>query len=109
MRSTCRAGEHIPIDDREGTLLAYCGRAVSKEQQPTLIFPNGFRPESVIFGANRIEPGPLYLVRDPLDVLVAFESGVENVVAFLSDITPQSLETLASLMDEKQCETVALF
>jgi hypothetical protein len=99
----------IPIHDREGTLLAYCGRAVSREQQPALIFPNGFRPESVIFAAHRIEPGPLTLVRDPLEVLVAFEGGVENVVAFLSDITPQSLEMLAGLMDEMKCETVELF
>ena len=99
----------IPINDRGGVLLAYCGRAVSKEQQPTLIFPNGFRPESVIFNANRIEAGPLTIVRDPLEVLTAFESGVENVVAFLADITPQSLEMLAGLMDEKKCETVELF
>ncbi len=99
----------IPIHDRGGTLLAYCGRALSKEQQPTLIFPNGFRPENVIFNANRIEAGPLIMVRDPLDVLTAFDSGVENVVAFLADITPQSLETLAALMDEKKCETVDLF
>jgi hypothetical protein len=48
-------------------------------------------------------------VRDPLDVLIAFESGVGNVVAFLSEITPQSLEMLAGLMDEKKCETVELF
>ena len=99
----------IPIHDRQGTLVAYCGRAVSKEQQPILVFPNGFRPESFIFGAERIAAGPLSLVRDPLDVLIAFESGVENVVAFLSDITPQSLEMLAALMDEKKCETVELF
>lgn len=99
----------IPIHDRDGTLLAYCGRAVSRDQQPALIFPNGFQPDSVIFGANRIDAGPLTLVRDPLDVLIAFESGVENVVAFLSHITRQSLEMLASLMDESKCEIVELF
>jgi DNA primase len=98
----------IPVHDRGGTLLAYCGRAM-KNESPTLTFPNGFDPSSVIFGAHRIEPGPLYLVRDPLQVLLAFQSGVENVVAFLGEITPQSLEMLSGLMDEKKCETVELF
>ena len=60
-------------------------------------------------GNDLIEAGPLTLVRDPLEVLTAFESGIENVVAFLADITPQSLEMLAGLMDEKKCETVELF
>jgi DNA primase len=99
----------IPVRDRNGELLAYCGRAVTGDQQPTLIFPNGFQPETVIFNADRIAAGPLYLVRDPLDVLTAFASGIENVVAFLADIGPQSLEMLAGLMDEKKCETVELF
>jgi hypothetical protein len=29
-------------------------------------FPNGFDPHSVIFGADRVKEGELYLVRDPL-------------------------------------------
>lgn len=52
----------------------------------------------------------MYLVRDPLQVLTAFEAGVENVVAFLTEgITAQQLEMLASLMDEKQCGTVEIY
>ncbi len=99
----------VPIHDRDGVLLAYVGIAVSEEQSPRLHFPNGFHPESVIFGAERIQAGELYLVRDPLQVLTAYESGVENVVSFLSPITPQSLEMLASLCDEKKVETIELF
>ena len=54
--------------------------------------------------------GQLTLVRDPLSVLTAYESGVENVVAFLTEsIAAQQLEMLASLMDERHCETVELF
>lgn len=99
----------IPIHSRGGVLLAYCGRAV-KNESPTLTFPNGFDPGSVIFGCERVKPGPLYLVRDPLQVLTAHESGIENVVAFLTDgITAQQLEQLASLMDEVKCETCELF
>jgi len=99
----------IPVHDRTGTLLAYCGRTV-KNESPTLTFPNGFDSHSVIFNANRVQEGELYLVRDPLQVLQAFESGVENVVAFLSDgISPQQFEMLASLMDERKCESAQLY
>jgi DNA primase len=99
----------IPVHDRAGTLLAYCGRGV-KNESPTLTFPNGFDPHSVIFNANRAQEGELYLVRDPLQVLQAFESGVENVVAFLSDgISPQQFEMLSSLMDEHKCESAQLY
>jgi hypothetical protein len=99
----------VPIHDREGTLLAYVGIAVSDEQSPRLLFPNGFDPHSAIFGADRVQAGELYLVREPLQVLTAHESGVENVVSFLAPITAQSLEQLAALMDEKKVETVELF
>ena len=108
-RGILRGRFAIPVHDRHGTLIAYCGRAV-KDENPALIFPNGFRPAEVIFGGNRARAGQLYLVRDPLAVLTAFESGVDNVVAFLTDgISAQQLEMLASLMDERHCETVELF
>jgi hypothetical protein len=99
----------IPIHDRAGKLLAYCGRTV-RDESPILNFPNGFEPASVIFNGHQVTAGELRLVRDPLQVLTAFESGIENVVAFLTEsISAQQLEMLASLMDEKQCETVELF
>ena len=99
----------IPIHDRNGVLLAYCGRTV-KDESPVLTFPNGFSPQEHIFNAHKIQPGELYLVRDPLQVLTAYESGVENVVSFLTEtISAQQLEILASLMDEKQCDSIELF
>ena len=99
----------IPIHDRDDKLLAYCGRTV-KNESPLLTFPNGFEPAGVIFNANRVTAGELYIVRDPLSVLTAFECGIENVVAFLTDgIAAEQLEMLAALMDEKKCETVELF
>lgn len=108
-RGILRGRLAIPIHDRHGALLAYCGRAM-KDESPTLIFPNGFHPGEVIFGAHLVRAGQLYLVRDPLQVLKAFESGVDNVVAFLTDgMAAQQLEMLASLMDERHCEIVELF
>jgi hypothetical protein len=104
-----RGRSAVPIHDRQGTLLAYVGIAVTAEQSPKLLFPNGFDPHSVIFGAERAQAGELYLVRDPLQVLTAFEAGMENVVAFLTPINAQSLEMLAALCDDKKIETVELF
>ncbi len=99
----------IPIHDRIGTLLAYCGRAV-KNESPTLLFPNGFDPRGVIFSAHRIVDGDLFLVRDPLQVLTARQSGIENVVAFLTEnVTAPQLEQLAALMDERKCEHLEVF
>ncbi len=108
-RGILRGRLAIPIHDRDGTLMAYCGRAV-KDESPTLLFPNGFQPADFIFGAHLVRAGHLTLVRDPLSVLTANESGVENVIAFLTEsIAAQQLEMLASLMDEWHCETVELF
>ncbi len=99
----------IPIHDGNGQLIAYCGRAL-KDESPRLIFPNGFQPGDVIFGSNLIRSGPLHLAHDPLLVLTAFESGVDNVVAILTDsISVQQLKMLVSLMHERLCETVELF
>src|SRR6202051_2995213 len=89
----------VPIQDRAGTLRVYVGIAMSEQPSPRLHFPNGFDPNSVIFGADRVKEGELYLVRDPVDVLTAYQSGVENVVAFLAPITAQQVEMLAALMD----------
>jgi hypothetical protein len=63
----------------------------------------------LIHTQDRVQPGTLYLVRNPLDVLFAAENGVENVVSFFADITPQNLETLAALCDQKRCDTIELF
>jgi hypothetical protein len=46
----------------------------------------------------------------PLQVLTAHESGIENVVAFLTEtISAQQLEMLVGLRDEKNCESVELY
>ena len=81
-----------------------------KDESPALIFPNTFDPRQHIFNAERIVEGDLFLVRDPVRVLTAFESGLANVAAFLTEtIGAQQLEQLASLMDERKCESVELF
>jgi hypothetical protein len=57
-----------------------------------------------------VKEGELFLVRDPLDVLKAYNSGVENVVSFLTEgISSAQLQYLSALMDERRCETISLF
>jgi DNA primase len=99
----------LPIASKDGAIVGYAGRTVG-EESPTLSFPNGLSPIEFIFGADRVKEGELHLVRDPLEVMRAYENGVENVVAFLTEaVTAQQLEMLSSLMDERKCETLILF
>ncbi len=99
----------LPIAGKEGTIVGYFGRA-TKGESPTLTFPNGLSPHEHIFGADRVTSEPLYLVRDPVDVLKAFESGCGNAVCFLTeDIAAIQLEALAALMDERKCESLSFF
>jgi len=98
----------IPIHDWSGELVAYSGRAVEAES-PTLIFPNGFRPEDHLFNAHQVGEGELVLARDPLDALLAAQNGVENVAALLTEaLSAEQLQTIAALMDERGCETVEI-
>jgi hypothetical protein len=85
------------------------GRTV-KDESPTLTFPNGLVPHEHIFGGDRVAAGQLYLVRDPIAVLKAYEAGCENVVCFLTeDVASIQLECLAALMDERKCESLSFF
>lgn len=98
----------MPLHDRAGQCVAYFGRTL-KGESPSLFFPNGVNPGEFIFNAHKVEAGELYLVRDPLQVLTAYEGGITNCVAFLCPITAQMLEMLASLMDDNKIETVELY
>jgi DNA primase len=100
----------LPVRARDGTVIAYCGRALTDQQQPALIFPNGVTPSEHIFGADRVKEGELVLVRDPIDVLKAYDNGIENVVSFLTEgISSAQLQYLSALMDEAHVETLTLF
>ena len=99
----------LPIAGKDGAIVGYFGRA-AKGESPTLTFPNGLNPSEHIFGADRVTSDPLYLVRDPIDVLKAFEAGCGNAVCFLTeDIAAIQLEALAALMDDRKCESLSFF
>ena len=99
----------LPIARKNGEIIGYFGRS-TKGESPTLTFPNGLDPREHIFGAHRITTEPLYLLRDPIDVLKAYESGCGNAVCFLTeDVAAIQLEALAVLMDEQKCESLSFF
>ena len=99
----------LPIAGHDGATVGYFGRAI-KGESPTLTFPNGLNPRAHIFGADRVTSEPLSLVRDPLEVLKAFETGCGNAVCFLTeDVAAIQLEALAALMDERKCESLSFF
>lgn len=99
----------LPVASRDGAILGFMGKGLG-DVSPNLIFPNGLPPHEHIFGADRVAAGQLYLVRDPIDVLKACQSGCGNVVSFLTEeISGIQLESLAALMDERKCETLSFF
>lgn len=99
----------LPIIGGDGAIVGFFGRSL-KDETPMLTFPNGLDPSTHIFGTDRVKAGHLTLLRDPLAVLRAAESGYENVVAFLTEeITPLQLEGLVALMDQRKCESMSFF
>ena len=76
----------IPIHNAEGILQGYCGRAVTDDQQPTLLFPKGLSPNAYRFNLHRLKPGECHCFEDPLKAMLAHQCGVENVIAILLDV-----------------------
>ena len=103
------AGSRSPIATKDGTIIGYFGKA-TKDESPTLTFPNGLNPHEHIFGADRVtERTPVSRARSPRR-LKAFEAGCGNAVCFLTeDVAAIQLEALAALMDERKCESLSFF
>ncbi len=99
-RGILRGRLAIPLRNNTGSLVAYVGRALGDEQ-PKLLFPRDFNPASVVFNGDTVERGDFaYITDDPLQVLIAHQNGVPNVVAVLTDMTSEVLSVLAVWMDE---------
>lgn len=99
----------LPIHDEDGTLVAYCGKAL-KGEEPNLIFPKDFDPEDNLFNAHQVSGEDLFLVRDPVDVLICHQNGVENVVSVLTEaINTHQLRMLAALMEKHECKALEIY
>lgn len=96
----------IPCKMPDGTLVAYCGVAVREDQQPRLKF-HKFEPNTAFFNLERVtSKDAVYVGRDPLDVLRAYEGGIENIISFLSPISSPSLQALSLWMDQEGIEII---
>jgi hypothetical protein len=74
-----------------------------------LLFPSNFTPSKHLFNLHRIERSDVaYIVNDPLEALKAAENGVTNVIAFLGDITADTLQVLSLWMDEHDIPSIEL-
>lgn len=93
----------IALCDREGNILGFAGRALDS---PQLTFPNGLEAKDIIFGQDRVPEGEVRLLREPIEVLQAYEVG-EAAVCFMStEIEPQQFEMLASLLDARKAHII---
>lgn len=91
----------IALCDRDGNVLGFAGRALDC---PQLTFPNGVEPRDFIFGADKIANGEVRLLRDPLEVMQAWELEEAALCFLTEDVEPQQLEMLASLLDAKKAK-----
>jgi CHC2 zinc finger len=97
----------IPIHDwRTGQLVAYCGLGVRGESKG-LSFPKDFDPLLHIFNGDKVAGGEVTLMRDPLEVMAAFQNGIENGISFFTgDLMAEQLQALASLMQAKDISKI---
>jgi DNA primase len=89
--------------DREGNILGFAGRALDTGQ---LTFPNGLEARDIIFGADKVGEGEVRLLREPLDVLQAYEVGEPAICFLTEEIEAQQCEQLAALLDIKKARII---
>lgn len=95
----------IPIHDSgSGGLVAYAGYCL-KGEGPDWLFPKGFDPEAHIFHHPASALERPWLMSDPVEVLHAYQNGIEDGIAFLTEqATPEQFEMLARFMRGQEIE-----
>jgi DNA primase len=96
----------LPYHNAEGNILGFCGRAL-KDEQPQLVFPKTFVPESVVFNWHQVRDTDFaYLCTDPLAVLKAHENGIDNAVAALGIMNADFLQVLSLWMEQQHVQSI---
>lgn len=86
----------IPIHDRHGDLIAYCGRAVDGSE-PRYRFPPGFAKSEVLFNFHRAAATPkpaVVVVEGFFDCFQLYQAGVRSVVALMGSALYESQQRL---------------
>lgn len=91
----------LPIIGAEGEIKAFVGIAL-KGEDPDLLYPKGY-DVPYYMGIEHITAGTLTVVHHPVDMLKAYEGGLENIIALLRPITTSTLKCLWALMDDRKC------
>ncbi len=97
-RGVARGNVIVQLHSQIGALIGYIGLG------DPMWLPKDVRPEQIIFNWHRQQQGEVYVATHPRQVLLAFENGIENVIAVLTpSISPKQLRLLAGLCEEKGC------
>jgi DNA primase len=88
----------IPIHNERGELVAYCGRAVTKEDEEKEKYklPPGFNKMAVVYNLQRQAPGSkiLVLVESFLSVFKLYQAGFSQAVTLMGSKLSDQQETL---------------
>ena len=86
----------FPIHDTKGILIAYGGIDPESPEAP-IKFPKDFDPARSIFNLHTQNEDEILLCRSPLEVMLVYQSGIENAVSFLtSEISSEQLLQLSN-------------
>lgn len=72
----------IPIYDMTGNILAYCGLTI-KDEDERYKYPKNFTKRDHLFNLQSVKKGSTSILEEPLQVLYAYQYGVENVISLL--------------------------
>jgi DNA primase len=87
----------IPIHDEQGRLVAYCGRALSSDEQPRYKFPAAFRKSAVLFNYHRaaaLVDESVVVVEGFFDSMRVHQAGFPSVVALMGAALSPDQENL---------------
>jgi hypothetical protein len=97
-RGVARGNVIVQLHNQTGALIGYVG------MNDPMWLPKDVKPEEHFFNWHRQQEGEVYVATHPRQVLLAFENGIENVIAVLTpSISPEQLRLLADLCEEKGC------
>ena len=74
-----------------------------------MTFPKDIDPRVFIFGAYHLQMGDVYLLKTPLDCLIASENGISNCVSFLTEtISTAQWFFFSKFLEDRKLENTVL-
>lgn len=84
-----------PVNNRDGELVAYCGRSIHEYMIPKFIFSDGFKKTNFVYNQDKAQEyaehfQTVFLTEGHGDVWKLYECGVKNAVAIFGKSISQS-------------------